>query len=178
MRCLVDRRLWPRLYLMLTSALDLPGGVCSAGLWVSINDWGTPVKVLLLPHCGVNTIWIAVGGTSSRASYIDVGCSGRRRRPWRLTRPCSSCPWSCAAQSQLFHGFHLLDVRGSYPPKRVVYIEHNTNPEGGVQRPHTTGWRPSRSPLGVHVCCRKRRLPRWRPLPGAATPGLYPLPPW
>ena len=42
-------------------------------------------------------------------------------------------------QSQLFHNFHLLVVRGAYPPKRVVYIEHNTNPEGGVQRPNTTG---------------------------------------
>ena len=42
-------------------------------------------------------------------------------------------------QSQLFHRFHLLVVRGTYPPKRVVYIEHNTNPEGGAQRPNTTG---------------------------------------
>ena len=42
-------------------------------------------------------------------------------------------------QSQLFHRFHLLVVRGTYPPKRVVYIEHNTNPEGGAQRPKTTG---------------------------------------
>ena len=56
-------------------------------------------------------------------------------------------------QSQLFHRFHLLVVvvMGTYPSKRVVYTEHNTNPEGGVQRPDTTGQRPSRAPLGVHV---------------------------
>ena len=36
-----------------------------------------------------------------------------------------------------------------------MYTEHNTNPEGGVQRPDTTGYRPSRSPLGVHVLLRK-----------------------
>jgi hypothetical protein len=30
-------------------------------------------------------------------------------------------------QSQSFHRFHLLVVRGTYPPKRVVYIEHNTS---------------------------------------------------
>ena len=54
-------------------------------------------------------------------------------------------------QSQLFHGFHLHVVRGAHPPKRVVYTEHNTNPEGGVQRPNATGWRPSQAPLGVHV---------------------------
>ena len=81
-------------------------------------------------------------------------------------------------QGQLFHSFHLLVLGeatrrkewctwGITPTRRAAY---NVPTQPGSSLPDL--------PWVSMYCCRKRQPPRCRPFPGAATPGLYPLPPW
>ena len=114
-------------------------------------------------YCADMTTWSVAGGSSPQSVLVDVDALDDLAVLGAVHDLVLRVLGLVQRQSQLFHSFHLLVVRGTYLPNRVVYIEHSTNPEGGVQRPNTTGWRPSRAPLGVHVL-----------LPKTATASLVP----